>query len=76
MALVIPVGILFAFYLDAQTNIYPRRIIYYVDSWPADRTDDEIRAKQEADIEARKAFEEERRQQFQRLDNQLDRIGL
>jgi len=76
LAVTIPVGIVVAFYLDAQTNIVPVRTIYYVDSWPADRSDEEIKAKQKADLEARKAHEEERRRQFQRLDDRLERLGI
>ena len=76
LALIIPMGIVVAFYFDGRTNIVPRQIVYYVDSWPATRSDDEIREKQKADLEARKAHEAERRQQFQRLDDELNRLGI
>ena len=75
-ALLIPAGIVVSFYYDGQTNIMPRQIIYYVDSWPATRSDAEIIAKQKSDLEARKAREEQRRREFQRLDASLNRMGL
>ncbi|HWT13435.1 MAG TPA: hypothetical protein VN231_11820 [Allosphingosinicella sp.] len=76
LAVAIPIGILVSFYFDAQTNILPREQITYIESWPATRTDEEIKAKQKADLAERRAFQEERRQQFQRLDEQLNRLGI
>ena len=76
LAIAIPIGILTSFYLDSYTNILPRETITYVESWPADRSDEEIRAKQKADLEARRAAEAERQRQFQRLDSQLNRLGI
>ena len=72
----IPIGIVFSFYLDSYTNILPRETITYVESWPANRSDEEIKAKQKADLEARRAAEAERQRQFQRLDSQLNRLGI
>ncbi len=76
LALAIPSGILVAFYADGQTNLVPRQTIYYVDSFPANRTDEEIIAKQKADLAARRAYEARRRAEFQRLDSELNRLGL
>ena len=76
LAVLIPVGIVVSFYVDGQTNLTPRRTIYYIESWPADRTDEQIKAKQKADLEARRAREEQRRREFQRLDENLNRLGL
>jgi hypothetical protein len=76
LAVLIPTGIVIAFYADGQTNIVPRQTIYYVDSWPADRSDEEIIAKQKADLEARREYEARRRAEFQRLDSELNRLGL
>ena len=76
LAILIPIGILVAFYYDAQTNIAPGEQVIFVDSWSANRTDAEIVAKQEADLERRKAAEERRRQEFQRLDESLNRLGI
>jgi hypothetical protein len=76
LAVLIPIGLVTAFYFDAQTNVRPVRTIIYVDSWPSDRSDEQIRAKQKADAEAMKAHQEERQRQFQRIDSQLNRLGI
>ncbi len=76
LAVAIPIGILFSFYVDSYTNVRPRQTIYYVDSWPANRSDAEIRAKQKADLEARRAREAERQRQFKQLDDRLKRLGI
>ena len=61
----IPIGILVAFYLDAKTNIAPGPQLIMVESWPATRTDAEIREKQQRDRAAREARERERQREFQ-----------
>lgn len=76
LALVIPAAILVAFYFDGRTNIMPGEQVIFVDSWPQSRTDEEIKAKQKTDLARREAAEERRRQEFQRLDNQLNRLGI
>lgn len=76
LAVTIPVGIIVVFYLDTQTNIMPGEQLIYVESWPATRSDDEIRVKQKADLERREQFERDRREQFQRLDQNLNRLGI
>lgn len=76
LALLIPAGILVAFYYDAQTNILPGEQAIYVDSWSADRSDEEIIAKQEADLKVREEWERERQRQFKNLDDRLRRYGI
>ena len=76
LAVLMPVGIVVAFYYDGQTRLVPSRTIIYVDSWSASRTDDEIKAKQKTDLAERQAREERRRQEFQRLDESLNRLGI
>ncbi len=76
LAVFMPIAIVTGFYFDSYTNIRPRETITYVESWPADRTDAQIRAKQKADLERRKAAEAERRRQFQELDSELNRLGI
>lgn len=76
LAVSIPAGIIVVFYLDGQTNIMPGERLIYIESWPATRTDDEIKAKQRVDLERRERFEAERRGQFQRLDENLNRLGI
>ena len=48
----------------------------YVSDWHADRSDAEIQAQQKIDMRDLKAAREERRRQFQRLDNTLKRLGI
>jgi hypothetical protein len=76
LAVLIPIGIVTAFYFDTRSNIMPREQLMYIDSWPAARSDEEIRAKQKADAVALEARRRERQRQFQRLDESLNRMGL
>lgn len=76
LAIVIPIGILVTFYYDGKTNIAPGPQLIMVDSWPRSRTDDEIKAKQKIDLRRREEAEERRRQEFQRLDESLNRLGI
>lgn len=75
-AVLIPIGIVVAFYYDAQTNILPGEQVIYTESWPATRTDEEIKAKQQVDLRRREEFERQRREQFQRIDESLNRLGI
>jgi hypothetical protein len=76
LALVIPAVIVTGFYYDAKTNILPGESIMFVDSWPANRTDAQIRAKQKADAAALAAARRARQREFQELDQSLNRLGL
>jgi hypothetical protein len=76
LAVLIPVAIVFAFWLDSRTNVRPRYTITYVDSWRADRSDDEIKAKQESDRAERERREAERQRQFKQIDDRLRRLGI
>lgn len=72
-AILIPLGIVVAFYFDTRTNIMPGEQIIYVESWPADRSDEEIIARQKIDQQAREEAEAERRRQFEEL---ADKLGI
>ena len=76
LAVLIPVAIIVAFYLDSRTNLRPRYTVTYVDSWPANRSDEQIKAKQQADLRERRRRDEERRRQFQKIDQNLERWGF
>jgi|RhiMethySRZTD1v2_1073278.scaffolds.fasta_scaffold1878229_2 hypothetical protein len=76
VAVMIPIAILFAFYLDSYTNTRPRETITFIDSWPANRTDEQIKAKQKADLERTRAFQAERQRQFKQIDDRLKRLGI
>ena len=84
LAVMVTVTILVGFYVDSQDLKKPwKREIQYVESWPLDRTDAEIvaaqktaavtRAKQEAEL---KKLQEERKAQFKRVDDALNRWGF
>ena len=75
-AVLIPIGIVLAFYVDANTRTVPTQTIIYVESWRADRSDAEIRAAQKARHAREQARARERQQQFQRIDEQLNRLGI
>jgi hypothetical protein len=76
MALLIPIALGIAFWLDGRTNIRPGPTITYIESWSANRTEAETRANVE-----RAAAERARRQaatqaDFQAADNTLNSLGL
>ena len=75
--------LLLGFYLDSRTEKVWKRDVQYVESWPIDRSDAEIIAQQRIDLakkrERDKALEakrQERMRQFQKVDEQLDALGL
>jgi hypothetical protein len=76
LALAMTTGIVIAFVIDSQSLSEPREQVIFLDSWPVNRTDDQIRAQQKADLDARTRAEAEHRRQLQRLDQTLNRYGL
>jgi hypothetical protein len=76
LAILIPIGILVAFYLDGKTNIAPGARLIMVESWPMTRTDAEIRARQQRDRAEREARDLARQREFQKVDNDLRRYGI
>ena len=76
LAIAMPVAIVVTFYFDGQTNISPGPQLIYVESWPASRTDEQIKAQQKIDQAARDKFKKERQEQFKRLDDKLERLGI
>lgn len=76
LAVLIPIGIIAAFYIDAGTNTRPRQTVTKVEIWPASRTDEQIKADQnrrQAELDRRA---NERREQFRRVDATLNRLGI
>ena len=69
-------GIVIAFYVDSQSIPDTREQVIFINSWPADRTDAQIRAQQQADENERHRAEAEHRRQLQRLDQNLNRLGI
>ena len=76
LAVAMPLGIIFIFDLDGRTNIAPGPQLIYVESWPADRSDEQIKAEQKIDQAARDKAKKERQEQFKRLDERLERLGI
>lgn len=76
LALCIPLGIVFVFDLDGRTNIAPGPQLIYVESWPASRTDEQIKAQQKIDQAWRDKALKERQEMFKKHDEQLERLGL
>lgn len=72
LAVMMPVIIIIGFITDARTNILPGKSVIYVESWPADRSDDVIKAQQKIDQKRRDAEALERQRAYQRLAKQLD----
>lgn len=74
MAIAIPCFIIYLFVLDGRTNIMPTDpVIIYAESWPMDRSDEEIIERQRElalDANERIAL---RRQRFQEM---ADRLGI
>ena len=76
LAMLIPIGLGVAFWLDGRTNIRPGPTITYVKSWPANRTEADTRANIERVAAEKARRDEARRRDFQEADNSLSRIGF
>ncbi len=71
LAVLVTTIIVIEFIVDAQINTAPPPRIVYVDSWSVNRSDAEIIADQKKDQAKRHAAIEERKRQFQKLENQF-----
>lgn len=71
MALLITIIIVIVFFVDASINTAPPPRIVYVESWPASRSDAEIKADQAKDEAERQAALKQRQREFQNLENKL-----
>jgi hypothetical protein len=76
LAIVMPIAIIILFITDGRTNIAPGPQIIYAESWSANRTDAEIIADQKKDQAAREAAQKERQRQFQKLEKDMERLGI
>ncbi|HEY0116759.1 MAG TPA: hypothetical protein VGB54_13680 [Allosphingosinicella sp.] len=76
LAITIPAIIVTTFMFDSKdAHDAPEQIIY-VESWRADRSIDETRARIAADEVRRKEFEEQRRRSFQKVDEAFNKLGI
>jgi hypothetical protein len=71
LAVLVTIIIVIIFLVDSQINTAPPQQIIYVEQWPANRTDAEIKADQKKDQAAKEAAQKERQRQFQKLEKQL-----
>lgn len=71
LALLVTAIIVIEFIVDSNMGTGPTAQIIYAESWPANRSDAEIIADQKKDEAKRQAALEERKRQFQKLENQL-----
>ena len=71
LALLSTTIIVIVFFVDAKINTAPPPQIVYVEDWRADRSDEEIIARQKKDQAEREAALKERQRQFQELENKL-----
>lgn len=71
LAVLVTVIILIIFFVDSKINTAPPPQIIYVESFPANRTDEQIIADQKKASEQRRKAEEARRAEFRKLQKQL-----
>ena len=76
MAVLIPIGLGIAFWLDGRTNIAPGPTITFIQSWPTSRTEAETRANIERAAAERARREAARQADFRQADNALNSLGL
>ncbi len=75
IALAMPVIIILGFIKDGKTNIAPGEQIIFVDSWTANRTDDQIKADQVKRQAQQEAQQAERQRQFKELERRFGMDG-
>ncbi|MFL6858191.1 MAG: hypothetical protein ACJ8EB_09840 [Allosphingosinicella sp.] len=76
VAILMPILIVAGFYHDSSHGIAPGPQLIYVQSWPASRTDAQIKADQVKDQAKREAMMKERQNQFRKVEKDLEKIGI
>ncbi len=76
LAVIMPAALLVLFYTDGKRNTAPPPQLIFVESWSADRTDEEIKADLVKPPAEREAKQKERQRQFKKLDDQLENLGI
>jgi hypothetical protein len=71
LAVLVTIIIIIEFLVDSKINTAPPPTIIYTEQWRADRTDAQIIADQKKQHAEKKAAQEERLRQFQKLEKQL-----
>ncbi|SNS57011.1 hypothetical protein SAMN06295912_10975 [Sphingomonas laterariae] len=70
VSVLMPALLVAGFYVDSKRDT-PKPQMYFIASWPADRSDAEIVAQQKIDQKALDAKREAKRQEYRRLADQL-----
>lgn len=70
-AILATIIVLILFYVDPQVNTAPPVTVQFVDSWPANRSDAEIKADQVKDQKAMVAAKKAKQAEFQKLEKSL-----
>lgn len=76
LALMVPLGIILVFYIDSGTNLTPRQTTTKLEIWRADRSDEQIKADQQRRQAEQDRRANERREQFRKMDDSLNRLGI
>ena len=71
LAVLVTVIIVIIFFVDSKINTAPPPQVVFVENYPANRTDAQIKADQLKASEDRKKAEEARRKEFQKLEKQF-----
>ncbi|MDB5691959.1 MAG: hypothetical protein JWO81_1022 [Alphaproteobacteria bacterium] len=76
VAVTMPLLIVAGFLHDSAHRVQQGPEIIYAESWPANRSDAEIKADQKRDQIRREAAIRERQRQFRKLDKDLHGLGI
>ena len=76
LAVLATVLIVLLFFIDSNVNTAPPPTITYLESWPENRTDEEIIAQQQIDQAEKDAAIEARRREFEKIQDFNNSIGL
>jgi hypothetical protein len=76
VAIAMPLLIIGGFYHDSSHGIAPGPQLIYVESWPANRTDAQIKADQVKYQAEKDAARKERQRQFRKLEKDMEKLGI
>ena len=76
LAILMPAALIVLFVTDGRRNTMPGPQLVYAESWSANRTDAEIKADQVKHQAELKAKRKERQRQFQKLEKDLEKLGI
>jgi hypothetical protein len=71
LSVLVTIIILIVFFVDSKINTAPEPTVVFVEDFPANRTDEQIKAEQAIDSRKRREAELARQREFQKLENKL-----